>query len=63
MKAALTFLAFGVLAWALWRLLNRQEAGDADFQRRLQADDRRARANRASAARDAPTPPEPPPAS
>jgi hypothetical protein len=50
-KAVLTFLAFGVIAWALWRLLTRQEAGDPEFQRRLQADDRRARANRQAAAR------------
>ena len=56
MKAAFTFLAFGVIAWALWRLLHRQESADPEFQRRLQADDRRARANRQAAARGATRP-------
>jgi hypothetical protein len=55
-KAAFTFLAFGVIAWALWRLLHRQESADPEFQRRLQADDRRARANRQAAARGAAPP-------
>jgi hypothetical protein len=50
-KTLLTFVAFGVLAWALWRLLNRQEAGDPGFERRMKADERRARASRQARAR------------
>jgi len=55
-SSLLTFLGFGVATWALWRLLNRQESADPEFQRRLQADDRRARANRQAAARGAAPP-------
>ncbi len=51
MHLVLTFLGFGLAAWALWRLLKRQESADPDFERRLQADERRARANRMNAAR------------
>jgi hypothetical protein len=58
MKAVLSFLAMGILAWVLWRLLARQEEADPEFQKRLQADDRRARANREAAAR--PLPPQEP---
>jgi hypothetical protein len=53
-KTVLSFLAMGILAWVLWRLLARQEQGDPDFQKRLQADERRARANREAAARQLP---------
>jgi hypothetical protein len=51
MKTALSFLAMAVLAAVLWRILRRQEQSDPDFERRLEADDRRARANREAAAR------------
>ena len=54
MKAVLSFLAMGILAWVLWRLLARQEESDPSFQKRLQADERRARANREAAARQSP---------
>lgn len=54
MKTVLSFLAMGILAWVLWRLLARQEEADPDFQKRLQADERRARANREAAARQLP---------
>jgi hypothetical protein len=40
-----------VAAWALWKLLRRQEDADPDFERTLQADERRARGNRQAAAR------------
>jgi hypothetical protein len=53
-KTVLSFLAMGILAWMLWRLLARQEEADPDFQKRLQADERRARANREAAARPLP---------
>lgn len=51
MQSFITFLGFGVAAWALWKLLRRQEEADPDFERSLQADDRRARSNRQAAAR------------
>ncbi|MEY4770523.1 MAG: hypothetical protein RIQ40_1263 [Planctomycetota bacterium] len=51
MQSFLTFLGFGVAAWALWKLLRRQEEADPDFERSLQADERRARGNREAAAR------------
>ncbi|MBM4006433.1 MAG: hypothetical protein FJ292_02545 [Planctomycetes bacterium] len=54
MKAVLSFLAMGILAWVLWRLLARQEEADPDFQKRLRADERRARANREASARQLP---------
>jgi hypothetical protein len=57
MKAILSFLAMGILAWVLWRLLARQEQADPSFQKRLQADERRARANREAAARQGSPPP------
>jgi len=60
MKTLLSFLAMGILAWALWRLLARQEAQDPAFDRRLRADDRRARANREAAARQTGGPAPPP---
>ena len=41
----------GVIAFLLWKLLARQEAADPEFERRLQADERRARANRMADAR------------
>jgi len=67
-KTLLTFVAFGVAAWTLWRLLNRQEAGDPDFERRMKADERRARASRQARARASlgappPGPPKEPPPS
>ena len=52
MKMALSFLAMGILAMVLWRILRHQESSDPSFERRLDADDRRARANRNAAARD-----------
>jgi hypothetical protein len=55
MGSAITFVAMAIVAWLLWRLLAHQESRDTGFQRRLEADDRRARANRQAAAR----PPEP----
>ena len=51
MHILLTFMGFAVAAWALWKLLRRQEEADPDFERTLQADERRARSNRESAAR------------
>ncbi|MFZ4722865.1 MAG: hypothetical protein ACOYMI_06915 [Phycisphaerales bacterium] len=60
MKAVLSFLAMGILAWVLWRLLARQEEADPSFQKRLQADERRARANREAAARQLPQEPRQP---
>lgn len=51
MGALLTFIGFGVAAWALWNLLRRQEDADPEFTRTLQADERRARGNREAAAR------------
>lgn len=51
MGALLTFIGFGVAAWALWNLLRRQEEADPNFERTLQADERRARGNRQAAAR------------
>lgn len=51
MQSFITFLGFGVAAWALWKLLRRQEEADPDFERTLQADERRARGNRQAAAR------------
>jgi len=51
MQSFITFLGFGVAAWALWKLLRRQEEADPDFERSLQADERRARGNREAAAR------------
>ena len=56
MKTALSFLAMGFMAWVIWRLLARQEQADPDFERRLKADERRARANREAAARGVPSP-------
>jgi hypothetical protein len=52
MKTALSFVAMAIVGWAIWKLLARQEQGDHDFQRRLDADDRRARANREASARE-----------
>lgn len=52
MKAALTFLGFAIAAWALWRLLGKQEQNDAEFTRRIAADDRRAKSNLEADARD-----------
>ena len=57
MKMVIGFLTMIVLAIALWRLLSRQEESDPGFQRRLEADDRRARANREAAARSSHAPP------
>lgn len=51
MQSFITFLGFGVAAWALWKLLRRQEEADPDFERSLLADERRARSNREAAAR------------
>ena len=53
MHVLLGFLTMGVIAFLLWKLLARQEAGDPEFERRLQADERRARANRQADARRA----------
>ena len=52
MKMALSFLSMAILAVVIWRILRHQETSDASFERRLKADDRRARANREAAARD-----------
>ena len=57
MKMVIGFLTMIVLAIALWRLLSRQEESDPGFQRRLDADDRRARAKREAAARSSVAPP------
>jgi len=45
---AISMIAVGVLAW---RALKRQEAGDTRLKRRLEADDRRAKAARDRIAR------------
>ena len=45
---AISMIAIGVLAW---RALKRQEAGDVQLKRRLDADDRRAKAARERTAR------------
>ena len=62
MKTALSFLTMAILALVIWRILRRQEAADPSFERRLKADERRARANRDAAARasQGDTPPAPP---
>lgn len=62
MHLLLGFLTMGVIAVVIWRLLSRQERADPDFERRLQADERRARANREAAARGQREPPPSPPA-
>lgn len=45
---AASMISVGVL---VWRFLQKQEKGDAKLQRRLDADDRRAKAGRDRAAR------------
>jgi uncharacterized membrane protein len=45
---AISMIAVGIMAW---RAIKRQEAGDADLKRRLDADDRRAKAARERTAR------------
>jgi TRAP-type C4-dicarboxylate transport system permease small subunit len=35
-------VGMAVVAWIAWKLVNRQEARDAEFQRKLDADDARA---------------------
>ena len=62
MKMALSFLSMGILAVVIWRILRHQEKSDPSFERHLDADDRRARANRNAAARDSAgsEPPSPP---
>ena len=62
MHVLLGFFTIGVVAVVIWRVLSRQEASDPDFERRLQADERRARSNREAAARGDQTPPPSPPA-
>ena len=35
-------VGMAVVAWIAWKVVNRQEAKDADFQKKLDDDDRRA---------------------
>lgn len=62
MQTLAGFLAMGIVAFVIWRVLSRQESSDPGFERRLKADERRARANREAAARDSHggSPPAPP---
>jgi len=46
---AISMIAIGVL---VWRVLQRQESGDMKLKRRLDADDRRAKAARDRVSRD-----------
>ena len=35
-------VGMAAVAWVVWKLVNRQEAKDAEFQKKLDADDERA---------------------
>ncbi|MCE9619142.1 MAG: hypothetical protein K8R92_04465 [Planctomycetes bacterium] len=50
---AFTFLSMGAVAVLMWKLVQKQEQQDPDFEQKLAADDRRARANRQAASKAA----------
>ena len=42
LRYAAAIAGMAVVAWMAWKLVNRQEAKDADFQKKLDDDDERA---------------------
>lgn len=42
LRYAFAIAGMALVAWVAWKLVNRQESKDADFQKRLDEDDERA---------------------